>query len=250
MIIPTMNYGEAKRKIIIFSGAGLDAPSGVRTFRDSNGLWNEHKIDDVCNENTWKKNFDLVHEFYNERRTDQATVKPNEAHLAIKRISDKYGTDNVYNITMNVSNLLEQAGNEAVHVHGLLTEMKCEHCYHIWDIGTEKYNPETDRCPKCDSRKSVRPNIVFFYGQAPEYMNMYKAFNYTMHEDTIVLIIGTQGNVVNVNALIESTPCKKILCNMESSPDINEDLFDKIYLESIETAILKMEQDIEEWWND
>ncbi len=249
MIIPKMKYGEAQKKIIIFSGAGLDAPSGIKTFRDSNGLWNDHDIDTVCNEMTWKANFKLVHEFYSERRKDLSSAKVNNAHKTIRNIERKYGRDNVWNITMNVSNLLEKAGCEALHVHGNLTKMKCEACGYNWDIGYNSWT-EKDDCPRCSSKKGVRPDIVFFGGMAPEYMNMYKAFDYTMHKDTIAIIIGTMGNVVNVNQMLQSTPCKKILCNMEPSKYINADLFDKVYYESIETAIEKIEKDIESMWDE
>ena len=83
MFIPRKTDGD-NPKIIIFSGAGLDAPSGVRTFRDADGLWNEHKIEDVCTQSTWKRNFDLVHEFYNQRRTDLKGTEINHAHKVIK----------------------------------------------------------------------------------------------------------------------------------------------------------------------
>ena len=243
-----MKYGKAEKKIIIFSGAGLDAPSGIQTFRGTDGLWNDHKIEDICNENTWKTNHSLVHKFYNERREHQGTVKPNIAHHTIKKIIDKYGKENVFNITQNVSNLFEQAGCDAIHVHGNLTKMKCEACGNNWDIGNKAFDIKKDRCPECNSLKAVRPDIVFFGGQAPNYMEMYKAFDYTMHKDSIVVIIGTMGNVVNVNMMLSSTPCKKILCNMEESEYINADIFDRVYYESIETAIEKIEKDIEEYW--
>lgn len=84
-------YGKNKitPKIIVFSGAGLSAESGISTFRDSNGLWENYKIDEICNEYTWKQNFEKVHNFYNERRTQLANVQPNEAHKTIKRMWDK-----------------------------------------------------------------------------------------------------------------------------------------------------------------
>jgi len=88
MYIPRANFtGDSKRipekKIIIFSGAGLDAPSGIQTFRGTDGLWNNHKIEDICDERTWKKNFQKVHNFYNERRVQLKDVKPNEAHKVV-----------------------------------------------------------------------------------------------------------------------------------------------------------------------
>jgi len=247
MYIPRRNK-EDNPKIVIFSGAGLDAPSGIRTFRDSNGLWNEHKIEDVCTQSTWKKNFELVHDFYNQRRMELANVKPNHAHKVIKEICDLYPGD-VINVTMNVSDLQEMAGVECLHVHGELTKMECEACGDKWEIGYEAWNTETDRCPKCNSKKGVRPSIVFFGGQAPMYSYLWRAMEHTMNPDSIVIIIGTQGNVVSVEDNLIGTPCKKILCNMEASADINvkKCKFDKVYYESIETAIDKIKEDIKEW---
>ncbi|SFP83570.1 SIR2 family NAD-dependent protein deacylase [Hydrogenimonas thermophila] len=72
------------KKIIFFSGAGISAPSGIKTFRDVNGLWENHKIDEVCNFYTWKENFELVHRFYNQRRVQLKDVKPNEGHLVLE----------------------------------------------------------------------------------------------------------------------------------------------------------------------
>ena len=80
-----------KNKIIIFSGAGLSAESGISTFRDTNGLWENHKIDEICDEYTWRKNFNKVHQFYNDRRTQLKFVDPNEAHKTIKRLYDRFG---------------------------------------------------------------------------------------------------------------------------------------------------------------
>jgi len=240
-----------EKKIIIFSGAGLDAPSGIQTFRGTDGLWNGHKIEEVCDERTWKKNFQVVHNFYNERRIHLDTVEPNIAHKTIQRIVEKYGKDNVFNITQNISDLLEKAGckeDEVLHVHGNLKKMKCEACGHTWDIEGE-FNIETDKCPECDSLKGVRPSVVFFYGPAPMYQYMFNAFDYTMNPDTIVCIIGTMGNVVSIKDFIMGTPCKCILNNMEKSEDLPEEYFDKIYYESCETAIGKIEKDIEELWN-
>ena len=233
-------------KIIIFSGAGLDAPSGVQTFRDTNGLWNEHKIEDVCTESTWKKNFNLVHNFYNQRRMELANVEPSHAHKVIKEINDLYPGD-VINMTMNVSDLQERVGVECLHVHGELTKMVCANCGHKWNIGYEAWNNEA--CSECNKIDGVRPDIVFFGGQAPMYTYLWRGFEHTMHPDSIVIIIGTQGNVVSVEDNLVGTHCKKILCNMQSSGDINvkKIKFDKVYYESIETAIDKIKDDILGW---
>ena len=88
MYIPRYGKYNKTPKIIIFSGAGLSAESGISTFRDSNGLWETHKIEEICNEHTWKANFSKVHSFYNQRRIQLASVLPNEAHKTIKRLYD------------------------------------------------------------------------------------------------------------------------------------------------------------------
>ena len=250
MFIPKPEYPYPSKKIIIFSGAGLDAPSGIRTFRDANGLWNEHKIEDVCTERTWKKNFELVHNFYNERRKELKDVEPNYAHKVITEIINKYGKENVYNITMNVSDMFERLNTEVLHVHGELIKMECSHCYHNWNIDYNSFDITKDRCPECSSLKSVRPKIVFFGGPAPLYSYLNRAFSHAINKDSIVIVIGTQGNVVDVEDLLLGTKCKKILCNMEESEDIDVDLikFNEVYYENIETSIDKVFQFIKNNW--
>ena len=246
MYIPRSSSDEPK--IIIFSGAGLDAPAGLSTYRDKEGLWNNYKISEVCNENTWKDNFIKVHNFYNDLRKKLSETEPNYAYSVLKEIYDEY-PDNVINVTMNISDFYERSNIPVLHVHGELTKMECEACGNRWDIGYNEWNIEKDTCPECNSKKGVRPSIVFFGGQAPMYSFMWRAFEYTMDPNSIVVIVGTQGNVVSVEENLISTPCKKILCNMESSPDINEMKmgFDKVYYESIDTAIDKIKNNIKEW---
>ena len=249
MIVPKFKYGKSDKKIIFFSGAGISAPSGISTFRDSNGLWENHNVDQICNEFTWKNNFELVHKFYNERRVQLNSVEPNIAHKIIADISHEFGAESVFNLTQNVDDLFERAGVDAIHLHGFLPSLKCEACGHGWDIGYTEFDVSKDRCPKCNSLRGSRPDIVFFGGQAPNYAELYRALDFTMHKDSIIVVIGTMGNVVAINDLIKNSPCKKILCNMESSKYIDESIFDKVYLESIESAIFKIEKDIREYWS-
>lgn len=226
-------------KIIFFTGAGLSAPSGIKTFRETDGTWENYHIEDVCYEPTWKQNRDLVHKFYNERRQQLKDVKPNEGHLGIKRISDTYET---INITQNVDDLLERAGcTDVIHLHGFLKNMECYACGHVWNIEYEVHKDLEDSCPKCSSKKGVRPFIVFFGGQAPEYLRLRKIVENISKED-ILIVIGTMGNVVNINEYIKRINCHKILCNLEESPYIDDSNFDKVYYESIDTAIFKIEE--------
>jgi len=237
MMIPR-KYGN-EPKIIIFSGAGLDAPSGIQTFRGTNGLWNDHKIADVCTESSWKKNFELIHKFYNERRTSLKDSKPNSAHLIIKEIVDKYGPENVFNITMNISDFFERLNVPTLHLHGELTKMSCDACGKSWSVDYKEFDISSDIC-KCGSLKGVRPKIVFFGGVAPMYSYYKRALEYLDEEDSIVVVIGTQGNVIEINKDLMRKPCHKVLCNLESSPYIRESNFEKVYIESVETAMPKI----------
>lgn len=239
-------------KIIIFSGAGLSAESGISTFRDSNGLWENHKIEEICNEATWKQNFEKVHFFYNQRRTQLADVEPNEAHKTIKRLFDKFGDDLII-ATQNVDDMLERTGiprDNILHLHGFLTEMQCQACGNVWDISYSEFNTETDRCPKCSSLKGVKPNIVFFGGNAPKYMNMYNNLNFLYADNSRLIVIGTNGNVVQIDELTKHIhPKKKILNNLEKSEFIDDRNFGQVFYEPATTALLKIEEILKDWGN-
>jgi len=233
-------------KIIIFSGAGLSAESGLSTFRDNDGLWANYDINKVCNYMTWLDNFALVHEFYNKRRVELESAKPNIAHMTIAKIQQKYGMDKVSIITQNVDDLLERAGCQSViHVHGELTKLRCMSCDYNWDIGYQEYEIGA-KCPRCNGAR-IKPFVVFFYESAPMYMALYEQFE-DINQNDIVLIIGTSGNVVSIDNLLGSKNKNgyKILNNLESSAKINEKLFDKIFYEPCTMALPKIEEIIKE----
>ena len=250
MYIPRYDKYNKTPKIIIFSGAGLSAESGISTFRDSNGLWETHKIEEICNEHTWKANFFKVHEFYNQRRIQLASVLPNEAHKTIKRLFDKFG-DDLLVLTQNVDDMLERTGipkENILHLHGFLTEMQCTACGHNWDIGYSEFNAETDRCPRCSSLKGVKPSIVFFGGAAPMYTYLYRALEYLEHPESKLIIVGTLGNVLPVDSF---TPhihkSKKILNNLEESEYIDAENFGHVFYEPATTALPKIEEILKDW---
>lgn len=180
-------------KVYIFSGAGLSAESGVPTFRDADGLWNNHKIEDVCDITTWRKNFNLVHKFYNERRKDLATVQPNAMHELIAKWQHTFGVDNVVNVTTNVDNLLERAGVEnVIHLHGVLTKMVDTRDGTVSDIGYTQYDY------KSDQYKTMKPYVVFFGEHAPEYETLSAITNFDLGNDDMVIFIGMSFVVVPV----------------------------------------------------
>lgn len=261
-------------KIIIFSGAGISAESGLATFRDGNGLWANYDPNVVCNYHSWRKNYELVHKFYNQRREELANVRPNIAHKIACDLAREF---EVINITQNVDDLFERAhlevtaslrGSEAteaihsnitnqsadssdsnaifaeykkaniLHLHGKLWEIRCENCEHIITIGYAPY--DFSPCPKCGNPK-LKPNIVFFYEQAPKYAEMYEIFE-RVSDDDIIVVSGTSGEVVNVCAMIGKG--YKILNNLEKARGINEKLFDSVYFEHSTSAFPKIYNEI------
>lgn len=181
-----------KKKIVVFSGAGLDRESGILTFRDcKDGLWNNHKIDEVATPEGWQKNPQKVLDFYNERRSELPNVEPNKAHKSLVELEDLF---DVIHLTQNVSDLLERAGASNVyHLHGKLTEAindvgnKMKNRFdrkYVTEIGHKEINLG-DVCKT--SNKQLRPNIVWF-GEMPFHVPRgYQA----LENADILIVIGT-----------------------------------------------------------
>lgn len=227
-------------KIVILTGAGISAESGISTFRDSNGLWEEHEVEKVCSYDSLEKNEKLTIKFYNQRRSNLEDKKPNHAHKVIASLKEKYFNDIVI-ITQNVDNLFEKAGIEkkdVIHLHGFLTEIKCTSCNNILDIGYQEQSTLNNYlCSKCNSK--LRPNIVFFGEEAPQY----ELLNYHIHHCELLVIIGTSGNVLDLNTLANSVNTS-ILNNLEKTWVINEDNFTKTLYQKATTAIDEIQEDI------
>ncbi len=180
------------KKVMILSGAGLSAESGIRTFRDNDGLWEEYNVMDVCSTQGWQKDRELVTRFYNARRKDLSDKRPNAAHKAIAALQKKY-PGRIWNLTQNVDDLLERAGcDEVIHLHGTLRDLRCESCGHVWDIGFTEQT-EHDCCPRCESAQ-VRHNVVMFGESAPMYRKIYEAVN----DSGLFVAIGTSGQVIDI----------------------------------------------------
>lgn len=183
--------------IIVFSGAGLSAESGIPTFRDSNGLWHNHKVEDVATPEGWSRDKELVLNFYNERFKNIKEVSPNDAHRALAELGKKY---RVVNVTQNIDDLLERAGcEEVIHLHGSINSRKCEFhrsvnpemsCYF-----KEERRGTTDiweTCPVCGG--NLRPDVVWF-GE-PVDMESFKFLELAYDRNTLGIIgVGTSANV-------------------------------------------------------
>jgi len=215
------------RKLIILTGAGLSAESGLRTFRDQDGLWENHRIEEVCDGRTWRKNYELVHRFYNARRTQLASAEPNVAHRQIAVWQTSLDCHETVLLTQNVDDLLERAGcRDVVHLHGTLLEMRCIACEHFWNIGYSEWQPGA-LCPCCQSTRTPRPNIVFFHEPAPFYQTLWETLAAATARD-ILLVIGTSGVVLPVEAMARQFPGYKILNNLTSSPEIDDRHFNQV----------------------
>lgn len=191
------------KTIVIFSGAGLSAESGIPTFRDSDGLWENHKVEDVASPEGWKRNPQIVLDFYAARLHASSKAEPNAAHCNIARLQEKY---KVVNITQNVDNLLERAGcTDVRHLHGSLFRRKCEHHYDISNLEgdmqfTCNYKADQtepvqlgEKCPKCQGQ--LRPDVVWFGEAVDMQSHVRNLVKETKDTDGAFICIGTSAQV-------------------------------------------------------
>jgi len=226
------------KKVYVLSGAGLSAESGIKTFRDSDGLWENYSIEEVCSTSGWRRDREKVTQFYNDRRADLATKKPNHAHKELAKLKSKY-PDNIFMLTQNVDNMLEQAGcDDVIHLHGTLTDLRCEECETVFSIG---YDPQGDTpCPQCDS-SFVRHNVVMFGENAPAYVHLNRL--YTQAE--MVVVIGTSGNVIDT-AYIAQIIENSVLNNLDI--DVEHDRhFSKLLYQPATEAIDEIVELVEDF---
>ncbi|WP_118976879.1 SIR2 family NAD-dependent protein deacylase [Taibaiella koreensis] len=150
-----------KQKIVVLTGAGISAESGLRTFRDSNGLWENYRVQDVATPGAWKKDMDLVLRFYNERRRDVLAAQPNAAHLGLAALETKY---EVHIVTQNIDDLHERAGSSNVlHLHGEILTMRSEKDPSI----IYEIRSDIQRGDLAPDGAQLRPNIVWFEEEVP-----------------------------------------------------------------------------------
>ncbi len=229
-------------KVLILSGAGISAESGISTFRDADGLWENHKISEVCTAGCLDTNGEATKAFYDARRKDIEDKKPNYAHQVIVELKHKYPKD-IAVLTQNVDDLFEKAGikdDEIVHLHGFLRELRCRSCDDVFEIGYQKQDNFAKKCPTCSGE--LRPNIVFFGEAAPLYTQLTKELN----ECSLVVIIGTSGNVLDVTYFAQLTEYS-ILNNLEPSDAIDDSYFTKVYYAKATDAIAEIAEYIEDF---
>ena len=198
-------------KIVVLTGAGISAESGIPTFRDAEGLWEGHDPMVVATPEAYASDPDLVHRFYDERRTALARAKPNAAHEALARLEHAIG-DDLLVVTQNVDDLHERAGSTRVlHMHGRLRAAWCTTCdaRHDWVL------PLLPRpaCPGCGA-VSLRPDVVWF-GEVPYEMETIEA---ALWECALFVSIGTSGQVYPAAAFVHWARGDTLELNLEATP--------------------------------
>jgi NAD-dependent deacetylase len=190
------------KKLVILTGAGMSSESGIKTFRDSGGLWEEYDVSEVATPMAWKKNRELVLRFYNERRRQLSSSQPNEGHFGLARL-EKYF--DVQIITQNIDDLHERAGStKIVHLHGELTKARSTSDPNlIYEIGYKDIKAGDN----CEKGSQLRPHIVWFGEEVPM---MDEAVNLTSEAD-IFVVVGSSLNVYPAAGLIAYAPAKASL---------------------------------------
>ena len=208
------------QRIVILTGAGLSAESGLGTFRDKGGLWTKYDLEDVAAPQGFARNPALVHEFYNARRANCLGAAPNPAHDALAGLQ-RAAPDRVTLVTQNVDDLLERAGAPSViHMHGELTRALCAACGHRWDAPHQM--APTDPCPAC-AAAATRPDIVWF-GELPYHMEQIDA---ALQQADLFVAIGTSGNVYPAAGFVQEAAlagARTLELNLE--PSATASLFD------------------------
>jgi NAD-dependent deacetylase len=209
----------ANSSIFVLTGAGISKESGIQTFRDNDGLWNDHRIEDVASPEGFYRNPTLVYNFYNNRRNElnSGTTEPNKGHYDLYSLG-KYIKINV--ITQNIDNLHEKSGISPIHMHGQLNQARCimneDHIFEWFDDLNE-----THKCTKCDSQ--LRPNICWF-GEMPFHMDQ---IHDLAEQSALFISIGTSGEVYPAASFVSMfKDMRKPTVELNLEPSRNKDLFD------------------------
>ena len=217
-----MIFHNELNRIVILTGAGVSAESGLATFRGPDGLWEGHRVEDVCAPDAYRRDPALVHAFYDARREKLGTVQPNAAHEALARLDSEWPGELLL-ITQNVDDLHERAGSKRLlHMHGELTSGWCLACDRRFPwVGAMG---ETAECPLCGTAGRVRPDIVWF-GEMP--YDMDRIDQALQHADLFVSI-GTSGAVYPAAGFVQTARyCGAKTLEMNLEPSLGNTFFDE-----------------------
>ena len=215
------------KEVVVLTGAGISAESGVRTFRDNGGLWENHRVEDVATPEAWVSDQSLVWRFYQARRNQLLEVLPNPAHFALAQLESK--TESFTLITQNVDDLHERGGSESViHMHGRLQALRCETTgLSEVRMGEHDLGGDFVLCNCCAVSSRMRPDIVWF-GEIPMEMDViYRE----VEKCDVFIVIGSSGHVYPAAGLVNlanSNDAHTILVNLELP--INGGDFDEVHI--------------------
>ena len=188
-------------RIVILTGAGISAESGLGTFRDADGLWSSHDLAEVATPEGFARDPAKVHNFYNTRRKNMRAAEPNAAHYALSRLEDKLER-RVAIITQNIDNLHEKAGSRnVIHMHGEIFRALCNHCGSRWDAPNAM--APSDGCPQCGAN-ATRPDVVWF-GEIPYHLD---AIDELLNDADLFVAIGTSGQVYPAAGFVQTVAAK------------------------------------------
>ena len=201
-----------KKKLVVLTGAGISAESGLKTFRDSDGLWEQYRIEDVATPMAWAKDPELVLRFYNERRKDVLKAQPNSGHIALAKLEDHF---DVVVITQNIDDLHERAGSKKIiHLHGeILKSRSSANSELLYDCQGDIMLGQ-----RCELGSQLRPHVVWFYEAVP----MMEVAAIESSDATLFLVIGTSLQVYPAAGLVNYAPrhSKKFLVDPRV-PEVN-----------------------------
>lgn len=226
------------KKIVVLSGAGISAESGIKTFREAGGLWEGHDVMKVASPDGWRRDPETVLNFYNERRRQLRTVNPNPAHHALVELEEKY---DVSVVTQNIDDLHERAGSSRIiHLHGeLLKARSTKDESRIYDC------PEDIRLgDTCELGSQLRPHIVWFGEMVP----MLEVAAMETSEADIVMIVGTSMQVYPAASLVGFAPEHAEVYYVDPRPSINYELAMRgklqVVSENASTGVKKVVEDL------
>jgi NAD-dependent deacetylase len=201
-------------RIVILTGAGVSAESGLGTFRDKGGLWTRFDLSEVATPEGFARNPRLVHDFYNARRANALDASPNAAHEALARLARDY-RGGVTLVTQNIDDLHERGGAaDVIHMHGEITRALCAACGHRWDA--PRVMDPADPCPACAAPRT-RPDIVWF-GEMPYHMDRIVE---AVEEADLFVAIGTSGEVYPAAGFVDiaaDAGAETLEINLEPTP--------------------------------
>ena len=212
------------QSIVVLTGAGMSAESGIQTFRASDGLWENHPVEDVATPEGYARNPALVQSFYNERRRKLGKVKPNQAHLALAKFERQY-QGKLLVVTQNIDDLHERAGSQALlHMHGELYKVRCQDTGLLFSWKEDV--TLTTACPCCGLSGNLRPHVVWF-GEMPLYMDV---IYQRLSECNLFVSIGTSGNVYPASGFyMEAKAAGAHTVELNLEPSVNGSAFDETH---------------------